>query len=167
MSALPEFNANKIKYDIRRFVKSQVLQLAINTVKELREATPVDTGWARANWIVHVGGKPPTNPVGQYPGKGVKNSPEVAEAEANALSFLAFAEEIGSLESSWARVVYIVNNVPYIVYIDGGHSHKAPTGFVQIAIEKAIRVTEIQNVLGVGKNEGQAWDWAFGYLKGK
>jgi len=87
--------------------------------------TPVDTGWARANWIPSVGA-PAVSPVGSR-----------AAVDGGAAQQAALARLLGyKLEQG---PVYATNNVPYIAQLNEGSSRQAPAAFVQRAIVRAAR----------------------------
>ena len=85
----------------------------------LREATPVDTGHARANWVPSVGAPVLT----EEPGTNT------SEHDAGLAGVLRFKIGDGDL--------YETNNVPYINMLDLGHSKQAPVGFVAAAVDAA------------------------------
>lgn len=91
---------------------------------ELVEATPVDTGNARANWIAGLSGSVPTAPVGS--GDAV----DTAAQAAGMAQVAAYKLEQGSLS--------IVNNVEYLESLDAGSSTQAPAGFVRMAVETGV-----------------------------
>ncbi len=120
---------------LKGFVEDIIKKIVLDVVANLQAApaeggTPVDTGWARANWVPNIG-----TPIDTVAGSR-------AEAEAGSLS--------GDSAAGVARVVtryqlsmgavYITNNVPYILKLDQGHSKQAPKGFVRRGIVKAITV---------------------------
>jgi hypothetical protein len=96
--------------------------LALEIDKELRKATPVDTGHARRNWVPSVG----------EPHEGVVTS-EAAHA-AGVAAVVAYELASGSL--------WVSNSVPYIRRLNYGHSQQAPAGFVERAIALALRAVE-------------------------
>ena len=113
------------------FTENLIRKVVLDVVANLRKAgvdggTPVDTGWARANWIPSHGGDSPTTPAGS------KLSVGVAEA--------ALQAGIGSLLSYklLSGPVYVTNNVPYILRLNDGSSTQAAKGFVQAAITAAV-----------------------------
>ena len=108
---------------LRRHVEQAVATIAVNVTAELVEATPVDTGWARANWIPSVGA-PVSAPSGS---EGSSSTAAQADGQAEVLGY--------KLEQGKA---YVSNHVPYIRRLNAGHSKQAPAGFVQVAIAKAI-----------------------------
>lgn len=84
--------------------------------------TPVDTGWARVNWI---GSK-------RTPFQGTVGTPEGINTSAQSAGVVALA--------TWRirdRELWIVNNVPYITRLNAGHSQQSPAGFVERAIQRA------------------------------
>lgn len=124
--------------DLDKFTRGEVIALALNVNANLRSSpplgTPIDTGWASANWVMTVGEpfldskaaeiKDPT------PAQ-VMSRAQTAERSVN--DVLAWRNQDGPIFSS--------NNVRYIIPLNNGHSSQSPRGWVQAAIEKAIRMT--------------------------
>lgn len=119
-----------IRTALEGFVGRLVRVIVINAVAELREGTPVDTGWARANWIPSVGA-PWDQVYGSRPGPGEKAVDGGHSAGLAQVAIYRFGQ----------GPVYITNNVPYIARLNDGWSRQAPAGFVQISIHRAIRAT--------------------------
>lgn len=111
---------------LERAAERVVKAVVLNCTAELIERTPVDTGWAQANWVPSVG-----QPVESIEGtpEAVSNSVQVTGQGAVA----AFKLEQGAC--------FISNNVPYIPALNDGHSEQAPAGFVEQSIEHAIQET--------------------------
>lgn len=84
--------------------------------------TPVDTGRARANWVVSYG-----NPVFRI-SKAKDRSGDKAIAQGRNV--------IGSWNLKLGTI-YITNSLPYIVPLDTGLSDQAPNGMTRFAIEAA------------------------------
>lgn len=99
------------------------VELAINAHAELVEATPVDTGWARANWIPSLG-SPAVVVV------GAADAVDKAPQEAGLAAVLAF--------KLTDKAIFVSNHVPYISRLDAGSSDQAPAGFVRTAMAKAV-----------------------------
>lgn len=120
------------------FTGGEVIALALNVNANLRDSpplgTPIDTGWASANWVPSVG-----QPYDDSSAAGVTEPTEAhisaqeREASKGLNDVLAYKLEDGPVFSS--------NNVPYIGALNAGHSDQSPPGFIQIAIEKAIKDT--------------------------
>ncbi len=113
-----------------RFTARAVTRLTLDVTANLTETTPVDTGWARANWVPSMG-----QPVlKDLPRDRPDDSQAVAGATAEqgraTAELLAYTLERGK--------VFVTNNVPYITELNDGTSRKAPAGFVQQAIAKAV-----------------------------
>jgi hypothetical protein len=79
--------------------------------------TPVDTGWARANWGVFIGRKCPTEPMGV---RGQYN--KLFDAASMTISVPRYP------------FIWVYNNVPYIEVLEDGHSKQAPTGMMSGAL---------------------------------
>ncbi len=117
-------NANTFALNISKFAKEIPEELIVDNLKsiviDLMERivprTPIKTGRARHNWRVAIGKIPSTellipDPVG------------VAKVVVNQIK-------------STTTAVYIVNNVPYIGFLEDGHSKQAPLGMVAISFEE-------------------------------
>ncbi len=109
-----------------RVVKSIILDSTANLIED----TPVDLGWARANWIPSIG-PPPSGPVGEAdvgdPDVGAARS-----AQQDGISRIAVGYRLSQGNVS------ITNNVPYIRRLNEGSSAQAPAAFVQSAIARAL-----------------------------
>lgn len=123
--------------DLDLFTRGEVIRLATNIDANLREnpplGTPVDTGWARANWVPGISAP--------YAGSGDNRDPSPGEVMAR----MKVAEQGMNEILSWRPEdgpIFVTNNVPYIGALNAGHSPQSPRGFVQFAIEKAVRETE-------------------------
>lgn len=83
-------------------------------------ATPVDTGRARGNWDVSIGGssKEPTDNIDQSGSNTIARGRAVAESRKPGQS------------------VHIANNLPYIAKLNEGSSAQAPKLFVEQAIDE-------------------------------
>lgn len=92
--------------------------------------TPVDTGWARANWVPNIGA-PLDRPSGSYEAAVLGQLPGDQQA--------GLAKVATGYRLSRGRI-FITNNVPYILQLDQGTSRQAPAGFIRRAIKKAVTV---------------------------
>lgn len=119
--------ARRVSRELRQFVARAVARVATNVTARLIKETPVDTGWARANWIPAVGA-PVDAPAGT-PGDA-SSAQGAQQAGLNALA--------GYTDLSQGQIT-ISNNVPYIQRLNDGSSQQAPAGFVEQAIEDGIR----------------------------
>lgn len=78
-------------------------------------------GRARANWFVGLGG----------PNKTVTTAKDSA-GSATVSQGSSVIDRVGP-----DQPVHLTNNLPYIVPLNEGHSHQAPAGFVQQAVQQA------------------------------
>jgi len=114
-------------------MKKVVLDIVANLVSspDTGYGTPVDTGWARSNWVPSIGQA--------FGGTaGTK-----AAAEAGILDTGAQQRGLAQVAAAYRLTqgsIFISNNVPYIARLNEGSSQQAPAGFVQNAIIKAIEV---------------------------
>lgn len=129
--AISERQQIKVIFDqVNNFTERAVKKLVLDIVANLQVATPVDTGWARANWIPGIGGAS-NSPAPRPPGGAGTSS--AANRQASAIASIATSYSLSQGE------VFIVNNVPYILRLNEGSSRQAPSGFVQRAITKAVK----------------------------
>lgn len=93
--------------------------------------TPVDLGWASANWFINIGA--PTS------GNGGNVDDSVAQVAAReAQQGATVARFVTSYDYTTGQSVHIGNNVPYINRLNNGWSQKAPAGFVDDATQEAV-----------------------------
>jgi len=114
--------------DLNRFAKSMdieletvVRKLAFEVYKGVTQKTPVDTGRAKANWML---------------GYGSINS-----TITNNTTFTL----VQPPEGSGKRPIYITNNLPYISKLENGSSKQAPNGMVNLTMNEVQR--SIRNVV--------------------
>ena len=118
---------------LNEFIDKIMAALALEVIKNLVAApseggTPIDTGWASANWIPYVG-TAPNDPDGERPtGTGVASR---TKQQSNSNALVNYDREKGD--------IIIANNVPYIVSLNDGNSAQAGSAFVQKAIAKAVQ----------------------------
>jgi hypothetical protein len=109
---------------VARSAERVIKRLGFEIQGELIRKTPVDTGWARANWVVSIG-TPHTGVVGSR--EAVSQAGQIAGQG----RLLVYRLNQGQ--------IWISNNVPYIGKLNEGHSKQAPAGYIEQAIDTAIR----------------------------
>ena len=111
-----------------RVTERLIIKITTDVTANLIETTPVDLGWARANWEPSIGAPVVKDLVGAE-----RNVPSAAaEQSGGVAAVLSYRLRRGK--------VFISNNVPYILALNDGHSSQAPPGFVQRGIRKAVTV---------------------------
>lgn len=123
-------------------IKKVALDIVANLVKAPSEGgTPVDTGWARANWLVNIG-TPFLQPF------GTRDQAEAAGWRSGAPPTAGLGQ--GTIATyKLGPPVFISNNVPYITRLNDGSSSQAPRGFVQAAILRALTSLSTVGVIRV------------------
>lgn len=112
------------------FTEKLVRRLTLNVTANLIEDTPVDTGWARANWVPSIG-------VPRRQTAGTR-----AAAEDGRIDYGPQAAGLADVAGyKLGPTIFVSNNVPYITRLNEGSSRQAPAAFVQAAILRAIRDT--------------------------
>jgi hypothetical protein len=127
---------------VTRIVKKLVLDIVANLQAAPSDGgTPVDTGWARANWIPVIG-----SASGRAAPKPGDRSQTVGAAVNLAQQGQAAIATIATTYRTSMGPVTIANNVPYILPLDAGSSKQAPAGFIRRGIVKAL-VVDLRGVL--------------------
>lgn len=117
--------------ELRNVTARLITKITLDLDANLRESTPIDTGWARANWVPAIGTPHLENLEGIDP-KSVDVSAAQQKAANGKARVLGYKLVKGK--------VFVTNNVPYISRLNAGSSKQAPAGFVQRAIAKAVTV---------------------------
>lgn len=125
---------------IEGIIKKVTLDVVANLLRPGREGgTPVDTGWARSNWIPALTSVSST---ASAPQPGGANKAATREAVPGQLGIQQSA--VGAIATGYRLKqgsVTISNNVPYLKELNNdGSSSQAPKGFVQAAIRRAVTV---------------------------
>lgn len=124
--------------DLEEFTRGEIIALGLNINANLRDSppvgTPIDTGWASANWVPSVG--EPYND----PDIALIKEPTAAQVAARAELAAKGQNDVFAWKPGDGPI-FSTNNVPYILPLNAGHSTQSPRNFVQFAIEKAIRQT--------------------------
>lgn len=115
---------------LEQLTERAIKKITLDTTANLIETTPVDTGWARANWVPSIGLPIDDNLSGVTPTAELASSAGARQQGALAGVAARYTLRMGS--------VFISNNVPYIVRLNEGSSTQAPAAFVQAAIRKAV-----------------------------
>lgn len=111
---------DRIMVRLENATREATIDMALRIHGALVEGTPVDTGWARSNWLPSVG-VPRGETVGA-PGALDQGPARVGQSEV----------------AGWGiqdGPIYIANNVPYIRRLNGGSSNQAPAGFIEAAVQ--------------------------------
>lgn len=120
---------------LEKVSEAVVTRLTLNITANLVESTPVDLGWARANWVPAIGAAFTGNSGAADPDEG-SVSAQGARQQAAIAAMTAYKLGRGS--------VFISNNVPYISRLNAGSSRQAPAGFVQAAVREGVAQTQSQ-----------------------
>lgn len=91
--------------------KRIIIEVLLEEFAQLQASTPVDTGRAQAGWLI----------------SGEGSSWEFCPAKGQA-SYHPQKPELGSLMKS--DLIFVINNVEYILYLEAGWSRQAPQGFL-------------------------------------
>lgn len=130
--------AREIPREMERVVRK--VAIAVDQVVVLE--TPVDTGRARANWVVSVGAPRDAlvepDEVGE-PGTEVRGITNARKAIREAQPAIA-GFRIGD------SAVFVTNNLPYIAALDAGSSAQAPEGMVRAAVLAGVQVAKREKV---------------------
>lgn len=115
---------------LERVTERVVTKITLDVTANLVETTPVDIGWARANWVPAIGA-PVVQDRGDVPATA-QNVASMAGEQQRALAGIVTDYRLGR------GAVFVANNVHYILRLNDGSSTQAPAGFVQRAVQKAV-----------------------------
>jgi len=104
-----------VKDLVPREVRNTQRRVALDVLNRIVMKTPVRTGRARSNWQTSIGSAPESVVWLEDP---VKTGEIV----------------LGSLPVY--SIVFLTNNVPYIIYLEDGTSKQAPNGMVALSFEE-------------------------------
>lgn len=112
-------------------IENVVKAVTLGITDELIETTPVDVGWARANWVPSIGAPAPGSPIARS-----TQEREAAAPGAQASQAAGIASVAGYKLNRGA--VFISNNVPYLKELNEGSSQQAPANFIEASIDRGV-----------------------------
>ena len=101
-------------------IDTAIRKIAIDVFSEVVMMSPVDTGRFRGNWQVAIG-RVPQGTLELYDKAGTAT---ISKVQAEALNLKA------------GQVIYLVNNLPYAIPLEYGHSSQAPAGMVRLTVQR-------------------------------
>lgn len=123
-----------------------IVAMALNLAENIIRATPVDTGWARANWYPTINRKPdPPNTGKSNPNHDAQTTvgmrgkaKRVALAKNSTAGAQQSLDRTGQVFSGGKSgdVFTLANGVPYIAMLENGYSKQAPLGMVANSVAK-------------------------------
>jgi len=124
----------RIIRELEEVTEKAVTVITLEVAANLIELTPVDTGWARANWIPNIGG-PFEVSISEFSDDDARRAaiPGQAGLQQSQTGLLV----AGGYSLSQGPI-YVSNNVPYIQVLNTGSSTQAPSAFIQSAIETGV-----------------------------
>lgn len=118
------------------FVKgfTQTLFNEIQSGGRYSPGTPIDTGFARANWVGGIGapGVAPLESSPRNPGDDYRADAAAARAQVDATA----------LRAQPGDTVYLSNSAPYIRRLEFGWSRQAPRGMIRLALQNAQAIAD-------------------------
>lgn len=121
-----------ILLELENVTDDVIKKITLDFTANLIESTPVDTGWARANWVPAIG--QPYAPVADNLNPTDSDVSATSGIQQQGLSVVATGYTLDQGR------VFVSNNVPYITRLNDGHSQQTPSGFIQRAITKAVTI---------------------------
>lgn len=111
-----------------------VLRIHATLVSNPPAGTPVDFGWASASWFI--GTNAPTTGNGGNIESGTESSMVAQREEEQSTTVANF---VANYDYTKGWTAHVGNNVPYIRRLNFGWSTKSPAGFVEAAVQEAVR----------------------------
>lgn len=144
MAGLDDFakRISRLAVQVEGNVEAAVKDCAHAVARSVVEATPVDTGKARSNWLA--GLDQPVEGAVEAHVAGAKGSTADANAEA---AIGAAAEVIDAFDIEKNAEIHLANNLPYIRSLNDGHSKQAPANFVETAVLEGLATVRGARIL--------------------
>lgn len=119
----------EIVKELARGVEIIVGRLSGKLIRDLRDATPKDTGYHSSRWLVKAGGLPPS-----------QATPRTRAGRLSAANFGPQNASIAAIAGYRLTqgAVNIANDGNYIAALNAGSSSKAPPLFVDKAVERSV-----------------------------
>ena len=128
----------KFSEDIGLTVSTIIEKLAVDVHSGVTKRTPVDTGRARASWMISQGD--PDLSVAPDMGDGDGKNKGAGSPPSDPII------PPPTIKSDGESKVWITNSLPYIERLENGHSKQAPAGMVAVTIAQIM--TEFEAVTG-------------------
>ncbi len=99
--------------------------------RAVTQRTPVDTGRARYGWYITINA-----PSDELPPPAPKGYTGVFEGGQPFYSFPGLTDHSALADDNYTvtDTLYVTNNVPYVIYLNRGHSKQAPARFIEAAL---------------------------------
>lgn len=107
-------------------IETAIRKIALDVFSEVILKSPVDTGRFRGNWQVAIGNVP----AGTLEVEDKTGTVTIGKVQAEVLSLKA------------GDTIYLVNNLPYALPLEYGHSGQAPEGMVRITVQRFKPIVE-------------------------
>jgi hypothetical protein len=118
---LKQFN-DTVEKSFKRLTEEQVVlaqkKIVLDLLRKVIRRTPVDTGRARGNWQVSI----------DFPATG-----ELEVLHENAHTIFARGNAAIKKLPPY-KIVWLTNNVSYIVALENGHSKRSPEGMLRVSL---------------------------------
>jgi hypothetical protein len=115
--------AAEIGAELAEEINRQTRSMAIDLDQRIVLKTPVDTGRARANWLVGVNG----------PNRGSRTAVD----QKGGSTITENTQEISKVKPG--QDIWLSNNLPYIQVLEMGSSKQAPNGMVGQSLKETAR----------------------------
>lgn len=107
-------------------IETAIRKIALDVFSEVILKSPVDTGRFRGNWQVAIGNVP----AGTLEVEDKTGTVTIGKVQAEVLNLKA------------GDTIYLVNNLPYALPLEYGHSGQAPEGMVRITVQRFKPIVE-------------------------
>lgn len=118
----------KIRNATNERIQDVTLRIHATLVSNPPKGTPIDLGWASANWWISVGAPATGN-------SGTAAQGSVTARESEQQEGIA---ELMSYDYTSGQTIYVSNHVAYIRRLNYGWSAQSPAGFVEAASQEAV-----------------------------
>ena len=138
-------NAHIIASNLEEFVAARCFDIMEYTLEELIADTPEDTGYAKQAWYPKAQNSNLPLEASNFGRRSRRRRRSLAELVAGATEGQQRRDAAinrltlpGGFNPNTQNLI-ILNDAPHVVFLNQGSSSQAPAGFVQQAVEKALR----------------------------
>jgi hypothetical protein len=129
---------------LTRTVEHVVGRMQLRVYEALVEATPIDTGFAKAGWVPSIGA-----PLPGPPKQPARRSAAIAQAARLRARHRGWAYKLAAFYRVRQGRVIITNVVEYLPQLNRGSSTQAPSMFIEQAALRGVKAA-VRDLRGLG-----------------
>lgn len=125
---------NRAKGNINAVIRKVAFDLGARIIMR----TPVDTGRARANWVLGIGAPTILDATDKIDSH---KAPVNSRGLGRSIAKTELLQGLAGFDATEGKTIYITNSVPYIGRLEYGSSKQAPQGMVRLTAAEFLNIT--------------------------